>query len=235
VGQQPPSWDPYGQQQPRRQQAQPSYPPRQPYGQQQPRNPSGQPDPGQWQWQPSWPDRAYQGRPYGQQPRHLSFAPGPQYGTLPRQPAYQGQPAYPPQSYGPSPYPQAQPPYGQQPHPLQGRRQSSYQEVPRKRRRVFLWVFLGIQALFVIWIIAGVATVHTGPTPAQLAPGCYNHHWWPLFKSQADCVQHYGGALNDAGTAGKAIGAGLIVAFWMVVDVILGISYGIYKLARRSA
>ena len=42
-------------------------------------------------------------------------------------------------------------------------------------------------------------------------------------------------ALNDAGTAGKAIGVGLIIAFWMVVDVILGISYGIYKLAQRSA
>jgi hypothetical protein len=100
---------------------------------------------------------------------------------------------------------------------------------------VFLWVFLGIQALFLIWISVGVATVHTGPTQAQLAQGCYNGNWYPLFKSQADCVMHYGGALNDAGTAGKAIGVGLIIAFWVAVDLILGICYGIYKLARRSA
>lgn len=107
-------------------------------------------------------------------------------------------------------------------------------EAPRKRKRVFLWVFLAIQVLFVIWIIVGVATVHTAPTQAQLAQGCYDGRWYPLFKSQADCVQHYGGALNDAGTAGKAIGVGLIVVFWMIVDVILGVSYGVYRLATRS-
>ena len=56
------------------------------------------------------------------------------------------------------------------------------------------------------WVaeLNGTATVHTGPTTAQLAQGCYNDNWYPLFKSQADCVQHYGGALNDAGTARKS-------------------------------
>lgn len=29
---------------------------------------------------------------------------------------------------------------------------------PRKKRRVFLWVFLVIQVLFLIWIIAGAAS-----------------------------------------------------------------------------
>lgn len=104
----------------------------------------------------------------------------------------------------------------------------------RRKRRVFLWVFLAIQLLFILWIVVGIATVHTGPTHAQLVSGCYNHNWFPLFKSQADCVKHYGGALNDAGTAGKAIGVGLIIAVWFVVDVILGISYGVYKLATRN-
>jgi hypothetical protein len=94
-------------------------------------------------------------------------------------------------------------------------------------------VFLAVQALFVIWLVIGLATTHTGPTQAQLAQGCYHHNWWPLFKSQADCVQHYGGALTDAGNAGKAIGAGLIVALWVAVDVVLGISYGVWRLARR--
>jgi hypothetical protein len=54
-------------------------------------------------------------------------------------------------------------------------------------------------------------------------------------KCQADCVKHYGGALNDAGTARTAIGVGLIIAFWMMVDVILGVSYRVYSLARRTA
>jgi len=122
---------------------------------------------------------------------------------------------YPPQSYAPAPSHHGAPP-------------------KRRKRRIFLWVFLAIQALFILWIVVGIATVHTGPTHAQLVSGCYNHNWFPLFKSQADCVKHYGGALNDAGTAGKAIGVGLIVAFWFVVDVILGVSYGVYKLATRN-
>ena len=105
----------------------------------------------------------------------------------------------------------------------------------RRKRRIFLWVFLIIQLLFVVWIVTGLATVHTGATHAQLVAGCYSHNWFPLFKSQADCVTHYGGALNDAGTAGKAIGVGLIVAMWFVVDVILGVSYGVYKLATRKS
>jgi hypothetical protein len=112
----------------------------------------------------------------------------------------------------------------------------AYQQVmPRRRnRRVFMWVFLVIQVIFLVWIIAGVATAHTGPTHAQLVQGCYNHNWYPLFKSQADCVKHYGGALNTAGEAGTAIGVGLVIALWVAVDVILGISYGIYRLASRG-
>ena len=47
-------------------------------------------------------------------------------------------------------------------------------------------------------------------------------------------MTHFGGALNDAGNAGKAIGVGLVIVFWMVVDVILGITYGVYRLATRD-
>jgi hypothetical protein len=199
-------WDPYGRQDPHQDQGQLQYPPPQ---------------------------------QYGQQPRRPSFIPNPQYAPQSGQPPYQdqpyqGQPPYPQEPYGQDPYPQRQPRYGQELYPPQGHRQQPYQQAPHRRRRVFLWVFLAIQALFVIWIITAVATVHTGPTQAQLAQGCYDHNWYPLFKSQADCVQHYGGALNAAGTAGKAIGVGLVIVFWMVVDVILGVSYGVYRLATRS-
>lgn len=104
----------------------------------------------------------------------------------------------------------------------------------RKKRRVFMWFFLVVQAIFIIWLIVGLATVHTGPTHADLVAGCYHGAWQPLFKSQADCVKHYGGALNDAGTAGKAIGVGLVIALWVAVDVILGVTYMIYRLATRN-
>ena len=211
---QPPPWDQYGQQDPRQGQGQPQYPPTQ----QSYRYPPTQ-------------------QSYSQQPRQPSFTANPQYVPPPQgQPAYQGQPQYPPQqAYGQQAYPPGQPPYSQQPYSPQGHLRHLYQEAPRKRNRVFLWVFLGIQALFILWLVTGLATTHAGATQAQLAQGCYNHHWWPLFKSQADCVQHYGGALTDAGDVGKALGAGLIIAFWVAVDVILGIGYGIYKLARRAA
>lgn len=105
----------------------------------------------------------------------------------------------------------------------------------RKARRIFLWAFLAVQALFVLWIVLGIATTHTAPTSAQLAQGCYNGNWSPLFSSQADCVTHYGGALNDAGTAGKAIGAGLVVLFWVIVDIILGISRFVVVSSRRHS
>ena len=199
-------WDAFRPQEPH--QGQPQYPPQQqPYGQQP--YPSEQP-------------------PYRQQ-----WAPGQYQG----QQSYPQQPPYPPQSYDQRPVLQGASPYSRQAYPPQGHRRQSHQEAPpgrRRRRRVFLWVFLAIQALFVIWIITAVATVHTGPTHAQLAQGCYDHNWYPLFKSQADYVQHYGGALNAAGTAGKAIGVGIVIVFWMVVDVILAVSYGVYRLATRS-
>jgi hypothetical protein len=197
---------------------------------QQPWDAFRQQDPRQYQDQPWYPP---QQQPNGQQaypperpPYRQQWAPN----------EYQGQPPYPQQPYDQRPVPQGASPYGQQTYPPHGHRQQPNQAPPgrRRRRRVFLWVFLVIQALFVIWIITAVATVHTGATQAQLAQGCYDHNWYPLFRSQADCVQHYGGALNDAGTAGKAIGVGLVIVFWMVVDVILGVSYGVYRLATRS-
>ena len=94
---------------------------------------------------------------------------------------------------------------------------------PRKRRkRVFMWTFIGIQILFLAVVIIQLSG-HTGPTHADIVSGCYNGHWQGLFKSQQDCVVHYGRALNGAGEAGKGIGAALIFGLWVGLDVILGI------------
>ncbi|GGQ02760.1 hypothetical protein GCM10010233_18990 [Streptomyces pseudogriseolus] len=38
---------------------------------------------------------------------------------------------------------------------------------------------------------------------------------------------------GDAGDAGAAIGAGLVVALWTAVDVIPGSTYGVHRLAAR--
>jgi hypothetical protein len=67
----------------------------------------------------------------------------------------------------------------------------------------------------------------------QVRSGRAPRHWWPIFKSQADCMTHYGVALQDAGNTGKALGAGLIVLTWVVADFFLGVGYGVYKLATR--
>lgn len=161
--------------------------------------------------------------------REGALQPPPSSPTFTPNPGYQ-----PPPSYAPGPsYGQYQQPYAPRPGAYQYPPTHAYQK-PRRRRRVFLWVFLAVQALFVAWLVTGLATVHTGPTSAQLASECFNHNWFPLFKSQADCVTHYGNALQEAGNVGKGIGAALIVAAWVAVDLILGISYAIYRVTRKG-
>ncbi|MEU3052296.1 hypothetical protein [Streptomyces griseus] len=84
----------------------------------------------------------------------------------------------------------------------------------KKRRRVFLWFFLAVQVLFVIWMITGVNSA----------------------SGAEDCGGLTGDALQlcrDGNDVGTAIGVGLIIALWAAVDVILGITYGVYRLARR--
>lgn len=106
---------------------------------------------------------------------------------------------------------------------------------PRKRkRRVFWWVFLGVQVLFVVWLIAGLASKPGGTSvAAQTAAACANGGWQGLFTSHADCMKHYAVGLSDASDTGKGLGAALIVVLWFVVDVMLGVGYGVYKLATR--
>lgn len=124
--------------------------------------------------------------------------------------------------------------HGQPYYPPPGWQQPQFAPPPRKRRRVFLWVFLAVQVLFIAWIIGGLASSGGGPSAAsQAAQQCANGGWQGLFQSQADCQVHYAHALNEASAAGKGIGVALIVVFWIVVDFFLGLGYGIYRLASR--
>lgn len=98
--------------------------------------------------------------------------------------------------------------------PIGAPEEDRYAPPRRRKRRVFPWAFLAIQALFVIWVIAGVASGQSA------AAGCHDR-----YLTHAQCA-----SASDAGTA---IGVGLVVALWVAVDVILGVSYGIWRLARR--
>lgn len=78
---------------------------------------------------------------------------------------------------------------------------------PKRHHKIFLWFFLAVQAIFVLWLVFGVTDAQTS----------------------SSCTPGY----EDACNAGTAIGVFLVVFFWVLVDVILGISYGVYRLAKR--
>jgi hypothetical protein len=104
--------------------------------------------------------------------------------------------------YGPG-YEQQQPGYGSGQHP---------QQPPKKKRHIFRWVFLAIQVLFLIWIIAGASS------------------------ASDNCEGETGQALEacEAGTAvGAGIGVVLIIFIWMAVDVILALTYLVFVRGRR--
>lgn len=81
---------------------------------------------------------------------------------------------------------------------------------PKKRKRIFLWVFLAVQLIFIIWIATGANSAQSTSCSGLSAQDCQN--------------------AKDVGTT---IGVGLIIFLWAAVDVILGLTYGVYRLARR--
>jgi len=81
--------------------------------------------------------------------------------------------------------------------------------VPRKQHRVFLWSFLAVQAVFAAWIIGGIITSAHG------------------------AGQYAAGDERNAYEVGSMLGAGLVVFFWAVADVILGIGRWIVLSSRK--
>lgn len=84
--------------------------------------------------------------------------------------------------------------------------------IPKKKRRWFMWSFLAVQLVFLLWVIAGARSGAGTPD---------------------DCRTLSAEACNDAENAGTAIGVGLIILLWALVDIILGITYAVVRLARR--
>ena len=83
---------------------------------------------------------------------------------------------------------------------------------PKKKKRVFLWFFLAVQALFIWMIIAGATS--SGGVPD-------------------DCGTLSAQACNDAESVGTGIGVFLILVIWFFVNAFLGTIYAVYRLAKR--
>jgi hypothetical protein len=82
---------------------------------------------------------------------------------------------------------------------------------PKKKRKVFLWFFLVVQALFLAWVVSGVS--RRGGTI-----NCDS-------LSASECAA--------ARNAGEGVGIGLLVLTWIAADVVLGLTYALYRLTHR--
>ena len=89
-------------------------------------------------------------------------------------------------------------------------------KAPRKRRRVFLWIFLLVQVLFIAWLISAGVTGDHGTT-----------HCTAAGLTSGQC--------KSASEVGTGLAIGFIVVFWVAVDLLLSIPYVIYRLSRRPA
>lgn len=98
---------------------------------------------------------------------------------------------------------------------------------PYKPKKVFLWVFLATQAVFIIWLVVGLTGNAHSINPDTVAQ-CRTQAAG-MGMTQAQCLTF----LGSAAKTGTAIGAGLIVVVWVVVDFFLGLTYGIYRLVKR--
>jgi hypothetical protein len=87
--------------------------------------------------------------------------------------------------------------------------EASQSAPPRRKRRIFLWVFLAAQILFIIWIATSAA------------------------DSGGSCQNLSAHACND--TKDVAHGAVVVVQVlaWVVFDIIVGGGYAIFRLASR--
>lgn len=87
---------------------------------------------------------------------------------------------------------------------------------PKKRKRIFMWFFLAVQAIFLIWIIVGANS-----SGSSVAKSCKNLTGQALQTCQ------------DASHAGTGIGIALVIILWVIVDVILVIIWAVVRLSSR--
>jgi hypothetical protein len=104
---------------------------------------------------------------------------------------------------------------------------------PRKRKRVFMWFFLAVNALFALWVFPALFS-GTGASHAEIASMCGNGAWSPLFKSYQDCVVHGAHGIIAAHDVGKTVALTMMIGLWVAADVILGIGRLVVVFARRN-
>jgi hypothetical protein len=84
------------------------------------------------------------------------------------------------------------------------------------RWRVFTWIILVINALFLIWVITGIAS------SSNAVAACHADQ----YLSKEDC--------QNATGLGAGIGVAAVVAFWAFTDVILGVVWLITRPKLRT-
>jgi hypothetical protein len=103
------------------------------------------------------------------------------------------------------------------------------------RLPVFPWFFLAVQVLFLVLVIAAALASDHGTAEAvshQVARSCLNGAWQGPFTSQRACLEHFHVALPQGQDLDPGLSPGLVAIAWLVADVLLGLGYGLYCLAR---
>jgi uncharacterized membrane protein len=85
----------------------------------------------------------------------------------------------------------------------------------RKPRRVFPWIFLAVQIAFLLWAILGTRTGAGTPKACRGLTG----------QELQNC--------KDASHVGTTLGVGVVIGLWAAADIILGITYFVFRLSRR--
>lgn len=87
----------------------------------------------------------------------------------------------------------------------------------RRKRSKFLICFLILQLLMLLWVVSAFASASGNDATASCTSGGY--------LTAQDC--------NSASDAGSAIAGVLLIVFWAILDIIVGGTYAIIRLARR--
>lgn len=87
------------------------------------------------------------------------------------------------------------------------------QVTPKKPRRWFVWLFMVVQVVFLLWVVGGARTGAGTPQHCGML-------------SQHDC--------NTAQNLGTAFGVGLVIVFWAIVNIMIGVTFGVVRFTRRS-
>ena len=104
------------------------------------------------------------------------------------------------------------------------------QAVPpaRPRRRIFRWVYLGMHALFGIWLIAAIASA-----PQSAEDYCGQHAGPAVHAGLFDTAREATDACLTTYHMGSGIGVVAILVIWFLATVFVGLGYALWRLASN--